>query len=163
MTDRLIYFLSGLSGRERLLLALLVFLVLPLGIWSGLVEPLGEQREAARVELAQAVILRQWVDQRVREKQRLTLADEGADRPPIGVAGLERSLIEAGLRDELSELTKRGEGRVELRFDAVAFVELGEWINRVSLGWGYQISELRVERGAEDGFVSASLRLVPGP
>lgn len=159
MTDRLIFFLQDRSGRERLLLAVLCLVVLPLGLWTALLQPMQDRRLAARSDLAEALILQQWVNDRAHESQRLILAGSGADTPPIGIAGLEQSLIEAGLREDISELTRRGDRDIELRFDAVGFVDLGDWLSRVSLSWGYEISSFRIERGDKAGVVAASFSL----
>lgn len=163
MGDRLIFFLLGLSGRERVLLALLGAVVLPVGLWLGLVQPLLGARDTARTALAEALIAREWIDARVQESGRLAQIGPGAGAAPIGIAGLERSLIEAGLREAVSELTRRGDDEIELRFDAVGFTRLGDWLGRVSPGWGYAISGLRIERGAEPGLVSARFSLSPRP
>ncbi|HID67021.1 MAG TPA: hypothetical protein EYP31_01825, partial [Roseibacterium sp.] len=158
----------------RMLLLLLCLVAGPLGLWLAVVQPLYDARSAARTELAEALILQQWVDDRARENQALILAKQaggpggrsGGGAPPIGIAGLEQSLIEAGLRDSVSELTRRTDTGIdtgiELRFDTVVFVDLGRWIARASLSWGYEISGFRIERGSEDGLVAASFSLVPG-
>lgn len=159
MTSRLVFFLLGLSARERLLLALLVLVALPLGLWLGLVQPMSRARDAARADLAEALELRHWLRERTQEAGRLAQAGQGGRTPPIGIVGLEQSLIGAGLRDRLTELTRRGGDAIEMRFDAVPFVALGDWITGASLDWGYEITALRIRRGTEAGLVAAQFTL----
>lgn len=161
MGDRLIFFLLGLTRRERILLAALALVAFPVAVWVGVLHPLIERRDAARTELADALVLRQWVLDGAETAARLRQAGQGADTRPIGIAGLENTLIAAGLREHVTDLARRGGDVIELRFEDVPFAALGQWLGDVSLGWGYDISLFRVERGTAPGVVEASFNLVP--
>lgn len=161
MTDRLIFFLLGLTGRERWLLAAVPLLVLPLALWIGLLQPLISRRDAARTELADAVILRQWVVDSAESARRLGQSRRGGASEPISIAGLENTLVAANLRQTVSELSRRGGDAIDLRFDDVPFVELGTWLGDVWLGWGYDLTLFRIEPGSEPGLVLASFSLDP--
>lgn len=161
MRARFIDFLVDLSGRERGLLALLFIVALPVGLYVGVLSPLKDRRDAAIVELNDSAALLQWVRARGEEGQRLKLVNQNASPPAIGVSGIERSLIAADLRSDVSDLARRGADEIELRFDAVPFVKLGEWLNAARLSWGYSIEEYQIERSFEPGLVAASFRLVP--
>ncbi|MCA0873491.1 type II secretion system protein M [Seohaeicola saemankumensis] len=161
MTDRLIFALLGLTGRERLLLALLCLVALPLALWLGVVEPLQARRDAARSDLAAARILQHWVSAQAADSARIGSGTTPAETPPIGVSGLEQSLISAGLRDHVSDLSRRSGDRIELRFDAVPFSDLGIWINRTARGWGYEMTAFRIQQGPEPGLAEARFSLAP--
>ncbi len=161
MRERVLDFLVDLSGRERALLVLLFFVALPVLIYFGALAPLKDQRDVALAELNDSAALLNWVAARGEEGERLKLVNEDAAPPPIGVSGVERSLLNANLRDAVSELSRRNDNEIELRFDAVPFVKLGDWLNAARLSWGYRIADFQIERGPEPGLVSAAFKLVP--
>lgn len=161
MGDRLIDTLMRLSPRERGLLGLLVAVVLPALVWLVLIAPLLDRHAAALAARDEARSLGVWVVDRAGEAARLVTPGAALPQAPIGVAGLESSLVDAGLRDEVSELGSQSDGGIELRFDAVAFTELADWLSRSDPGWGYDLSAFRLERGTEPGLVSADLTLRP--
>ncbi len=160
MMERLTDFLVDLSGRERLLISVLLFLVLPAAIYFGVLVPMERGRDQARVDLVEASALLQWTQARAEEAQRLQLVARDAAPEPIGVSEIERSLAEVGLRRDLSELSRQ-DSDIELQFEAVEFTALGAWINSTSLSWGYEVSSFKVERGSEPGMVRALMTLTP--
>lgn len=154
--------LLKLAPRERMLLALLVFAVLPLALSIGLLLPLHERRLAAIEDEADAQALFEWVAARAEEKLALqSQPGRGPRRRAIGSSGLERSLIEAGLRDDVTELAARAEGAIELRFDDVDFTALADWLSRMEPLWGYRIETFRFEALDVPARVAATLRLLP--
>ena len=162
MTERLMDFLLQRDPRERALLALLVFLVIPLAILLGVLLPLREERAAAERALLDAAELQTWVSARADEMSRLAAPAAGAARSrPIGSSGIEASLIEAGLRPFLSGLNVRPGGRVELQFDEVTFVMLANWLSAMAPGWGYEIADFRFEALETPAKITARLTLVP--
>lgn len=161
--DALTYRLAQLSGRERILLALLMGVAVPLALAFLLVLPMLEAREAADRAAVEAEALRGWVAERVE-----ALPPEGlnaasvADSPPaIGLSGLEQSLIAAGLRDRVAQLSDREDGGVELRFDPVPFAALAAWLADTTPGWRYRIATFRIARDGP-GLSVASFVLEPG-
>lgn len=159
----LVYALARLSERERWLLGLLALVFVPAALVIAVALPLIEARDAARAERADAVALRDWVADQVR-----TMPAEGAqidasaDTPqPIGISAIEQSLVDAGLRAQVTDLSNRDDGGVDLALDAVPFEALTAWLARVSPGWGYRIAAFRIDRD-EPGLVRASFDLEPG-
>lgn len=158
--------LAALSRRERALLALLAIAVLPLAAVFGLALPLADARATARQERAEAAALRAWV-----EDQHAVFVARAAVRPqitgsaagPIGISGIERRLLEAGLRESATRLTEAGDGTVTLGFDAVSFLALAEWLEQTRSGWGYEITAFSLTRGEEPDLVAAEFTLVPVP
>ncbi len=164
MSARIIDFLAGLSRRERWLLALLTGVALPLAAVFGLILPLSEARNAARAQVDEARLIEEWVAARAGEylAQGALLGTDSADQgPPLGISGIEQSLVEAGLRQDVTELANSAGGGVTLRFEAVAFTALTGWLSLNQASWGYDLEAFRFVRGARDDLVEADLRLVP--
>ena len=165
MSDRLIDLLLRLSARERVLLALLGAVLLPAALWLGVVSPLQERHQAAQSSLAQAQALGDWVVARAGEYDQIAQTVSGAaglgPQPPIGISGLEQSLVQVGLREATAALAGQADGRIELRFDVVAFTRLADWLSASDPGWGYDIEAFWLERLETPGMVSADLTLRP--
>ncbi|SHL20161.1 Type II secretory pathway, component PulM [Roseovarius marisflavi] len=165
MMDAIIGALLGLSGRERLLVAVLALVALPLGVVYGVALPLADARQEAQRAVAEARATELWVaDQSLlyaSETTALRNAGEGANGgPPIGISGIEASLVEAGLRAQASELANAADGGITMRFDAVRFTKLAEWLTLQEANWGYTLVGFTFERGEREDVVAADLRLV---
>lgn len=161
MTERFLDMLLRLSTRERRLLVLLVFVITPVAVWFAVLEPLEQSRRSAERDLLEARALTAWVAERAGEKTRLSRSEDSGPRPPIGSSALEQSLISAELRDQVSALSNRAGGVIDLRFDTVPFVEFGQWLSQSDPGWGYDITNMRLERTDTPGIISADLILSP--
>ncbi len=161
MSEPLIDLLLRLAPRERLLLALLFLLVLPLAAWLIWLAPLADRRTDAALALKDARALNLWVRQRAADQALLTQTGGLGPQSPIGTSGIEQSLIAARLRDRISELTNQSGGVVELRFETVPFEDLINWLAESDPGWGYDIDNFRIERSDEPGIVFATLTLSP--
>lgn len=163
--DRLAYALTQRAPRERLLLLLLCVLGVPLALYFLAAEPLLNARAAATSAAAEASAMRDWVARQVAALPADTPDAAVAEAPgaPIGLSGLESSLIEAGLRDRVAQLSNAQGGAVDLEFDAVPFEALIAWlhdISGISGGWGYDVAGFRIVRGAP-GLVTAGFTLEP--
>ena len=162
--NRLIYALARLSDRERLLLALLGGVVLPLAVVFLLVLPMQQARDTAHSEAAEAEAILAWVS-----KQVAALPADGAQdaapaitpNAPIGISAIEQSLVQAGLRAQVQDLSNRTGGGIDLAFDAVEFAALTGWLADISPTWGYRIAEMRIEQGDAPGLVRAAFQLEP--
>jgi len=157
--------LAARSPRERLLIAALAILVVPLALWFLAVVPLLDQRAQARSALAEAQATRAWYLARQAEIVALP-APGGAAVPevavaPVGLGGIEARLIDADLRDHVGVLTNVQGGSVTLALDSVGFGELMAWIDGIEADAGYRLSALRLVRGRGPGQVDAELRLDP--
>lgn len=161
MNGRVIDFLLRRTTRERVLLGVLVAVCLPLLITFAVVAPLLEQQNRVNTAYSEAIALNAWVNERVTELGSYASAPEITEHPPIGSSGLEQSLIAAKLRDQISDLSVRDAGIIELRFDEVTFTALADWISTQQENWGYDISSFRFEATEIEGKVSASLALTP--
>lgn len=163
MMGRLAEALLNLSRRERLLLAVLAAIGLPVAVVFGLILPLADAQSRARGEASEALEIRNWVAARAAEAPSpvgpATAAGEAQE--PIGISLLDGSLREAGLRDAVDTLANRGEGEVELGFGNVRFSALASWLDRMAPGWGYEIATLRFDRGEAGDVVAARLVLRP--
>ena len=168
MADRMIDLLLRLSPRERILLALMGAVLLPGALWLGVGEPLLARHAAAVEARHETQALGLWLVDRAAEQAQIAATTQGARAPggadpanPIGISGLEQSLVAAGLRPQVSELSAQSGGAVRLRFDAVQFTRLANWLSASDPGWGYDIAALRIERTDAPGAVAADLTLDP--
>lgn len=162
--DKLAALLSERSRRERWLLVVLVLVVLPLGLWQGVAVPLLDRQLSARAALAETRATEVWVAEQAVLHARLTReagGDEDRAAAPVGMSGIEAALLEAELRDAVTELANTADGGITLRFDAVRFSKLAAWLSAQSGQWGYDLDAFTFERGAREDVVAADLRLVP--
>ncbi|SLN47713.1 General secretion pathway, M protein [Roseovarius litorisediminis] len=164
MWDRVIQYLAGLSQRERWLMLLLVFAVLPVGLFYGVVLPLSDARDAARREVADAQAVEAWVG----DQAAVFMAMKGAtgqkattQGAPVGISGIEESLVSAGLRKDVAQLANNAAGGITLRFETVRFTAISEWLTASAGVWGYDLTSFTFERGKEPDVVAAELNLVP--
>ena len=153
--------LMRLSPRERWLIAVLLFVVLPRTILLAIIQPLTERRAALATELEDTRALRVWVSDRSAEALALRALDTSEADAPIGLAALERGLVKADLRKAVSDLSNRPEGGIALRLDRVVFVDFMRWLSKAERNWGYAISQMRVEDDPEAGFVRVEMQLRP--
>jgi len=109
----------------------------------------------------EARVLRDWVAAQVAElpPEGLAAPVEAVASAPIGISGIEQSLVREGLRERVSQLANRTSGGVDLAFEAVPFEALTFWLQDTTPSWGYRIAAFRIERGAETGLVAASFEL----
>lgn len=162
MTDSLITFLLALSRRERWLLTLLVGVVLPLAVVVFWILPLSASRSAADADLAEAQLTYHWVQARAAEARALAPAGTAAPvAAPIGISGVEQSLIRAGLRGLATRLSNRDRAAIDLSFDAVPFDLLASWLSGEIPASGYRIANFRFEAAEVPGIVAAAIVLEP--
>jgi len=157
---RMVFALAQLSERERLLLLLLGLIVVPLAVIFLAVIPLIDARDAARGRAESATAMLDWVADQVRALPAETAAVVESDSTvdPIGISDLEESLVNWGLRENVSLLSNRVEGGVDLALDAARFDDLGNWLLTMMPDWGYQVTAFRIET-VSDGIVNATFEL----
>lgn len=155
--------LAARTPRERVLLAALGIVALPLALWLLVAAPLVAQRAQARAALDQAQATRAWFLDRQAEIAALPVAgaSAGAVPAPVGLGGIEARLIDAGLRDTVVALANVTGGSVTLTLTALPFGDLMDWLDAIEAEAGYRLSALQVTRGDGDGLVDADLRLDP--
>ncbi len=161
MSNRLIDLLLDLSPRERWLLLLLFGAVLLVGLVFGMFLPLQEAKREQVSRRAEAVSLNLWVQERVRENALIAKVSETDEGEPIGTSGVEKTLIVAGLRDAITELSGGTDGTIDLRFNSVRFVRFMDWLSQAAPVWRYEIAQFRFEASPEPGNIMATLTLRP--
>lgn len=162
--ERLLRSLIGLSPRERGLLAFLGVVVAPLAIAYGVVLPVLNARQEARQALDEAQSLRRWVAEQANQNAALLAAPAEVTAPagpPIGVSGIEESLVDAGLRDDVSRLANESDGGISLGFESVRFGALTGWLVDAEPGWGYDLTAFTFTRADTPDTVSAEFTLAP--
>ncbi|WP_294228455.1 type II secretion system protein GspM [uncultured Shimia sp.] len=162
MSARFLDFLLQLTRRERVLLAGMAVIVVPLAVIFGLILPLQDQRNTAEQAQKEAVALQRWVSSQAREQTVLSqTAPQAEIGDPIGSGGIEQGLIEAQLRQSVTVLDADGEDGIELQFERVDFLKLASWLRSTHPEWGYDIVAFRLEETNEPGVVSTWLDLRP--
>ncbi len=159
----LIYALAQLSDRERILLLLLGVLVLPLAVVFLGLQPLMQARDEARAAEVEAKALLAWVSDQVESlpaESGQTERGEVQDIIPIGISGIEDSLVTLGLRSNVSQLANRTAGGVDLTLDDASFDLVADWLDTVAPIWGYRLAAFRFE-SLSPGLVNAAFELVP--
>lgn len=162
MTARLASVLLAMSPRERWLLAGLFALVLPVAILFLWLVPLSENYAQARTNLQTAQDMHQWVSKMAEQDaalRRLEPEQNGTTQAAIGISGIEESLKQAGLRQAVTQLARRDAGAITLRFEAVDFTQLAQWLDASKPVWGYRIDSFQFERSQRAGLVAAELLL----
>ncbi|MDQ2092214.1 type II secretion system protein GspM [Marimonas arenosa] len=157
----LVDWLAERSGRERVLLALLTGLLLPLAVVLGLLVPLAEKRAAAEQALEEAQLLNAWVAARAAEAAKLAPVREEPDQTfdPIGVSALEQGLKQARLWPYVARLEARSQGGIALDFEVVEFTDLMRWLEAAHPRWGYAFDTFRIEPRLESAMVKATIVL----
>lgn len=161
MSDRLINLLLTLSARERLLIGIVVFFALPLAVVFVVLLPMVETRKHAEQAHIQALALQSWVQDRATQAADLVPATSQQIGPPLGLAGLEQSLIESNLRRAVTSLSARSNDGVELIFDKVDFLRFTTWLAGQHPEWGYALDSYRMEATDTPASISVSLILSP--
>ena len=156
---RLVDALARLSERERRLLALLGLVIVPIAAVFLGIAPMLQARDEARRAADEAQALLAWVSEQVQ-----ALPAEGARPPeakpaPIGISAVEQSLVQAGLRERVVDLSNREAGGLDLALDGAEFRLLAAWLAEVAPDWGYRVAAFRIERGDEPGLVRATFEL----
>lgn len=168
MVDPLLDRLSQLEPRERGLLGLLGFVVLPLGLIFGVLQPMQDARQEAEQARDDMRALSIWVAARSQEvptglgmsrPSDLAAHSDPSDVAPIGAAALERSLEAAQLRSTLSDLATGADGTVRLRFDAVPYGRVMAWLDGMHPGWGYGLARLELQATETPALVRVDLDL----
>ena len=154
-------FFGSLSRREKTLVFLMVFVALPLGLWALVAVPLQDARDRAIGALAGAQTDYVWVAEQVG-----AFANTGARATPqmsepVGIAGLETALIDAGLRGAVMALEAGQDRGIRLQLSDVSFNALGRFLDRVDQELGYTIGALRITPVGEAGQVDAGIGLEP--
>ena len=165
MWGALISSLAELSQRERILLAVLAGVGVPVACVFLLVLPLMHSQQRAQDRLADATRLYEWVQVQASQWGSVAPVDPAsqAAQPVMGVSDIEQRLIAAGLRKDVTELSRSDTGSIRLRFDDVSFLAAMRWIDEASQSWGYSLAEFELERRDAPDRVALSLTLGSNP
>ncbi|WP_189371743.1 type II secretion system protein GspM [Tateyamaria omphalii] len=159
--DGVIDWLVARSVRERFLMAVCFLFLVPVCVVFTVLLPLSESRAAALDARDDALALEAWVSDRARQTVGLSDLTEVARPNPIGSTGLEKTLVDANLWQQVSDLGVQEGGLIELTFEKVVFTALANWLSGQSPIWGYDIGSFRIEALDDPGRVSARIVLRP--
>jgi type II secretory pathway component PulM len=162
MIERFVSLVASRNARERGLLAGLCVFVLPVAAVFLLILPSMKSLENTKKVVLDARTEKAWVTQ-----QRLNFGGLGVSGPareavdPVGLAGLEELLRNAGLHQSVGRMSNRDAGAVEIKFEQVEFEQLARWVASNQSSWGYDIQTYRIDKHLRDGFVDAEFHLEP--
>jgi len=160
----LIYALAQLSERERALVLILTVIVLPLAVVFLAVMPLMEARDRAANAAQEARATLNWVSDQVRslpvDASATGTVASGPD--PIGISGIEESLVSFALRDFAKQLANRADGGVDLALEEAPFEALSGWMQSALPELGYDLRAFRID-AASPGKVNAQFELGVAP
>jgi type II secretory pathway component PulM len=162
MIERLVSIVASRNARERGLLAGLFVFVLPAAAVFLLVLPSMESVENAKKAVLDARYENAWVAQQNSEFG--GFAAQGPSRDvvdPLGLAGLEELLRNAGLHQSVGRMSNRDAGAIEITFEQVEFAQLARWVSANQSSWGYDIQTFRIDAHIRAGFVDAEFHLEP--
>lgn len=148
----------GLQDRERRLLLLAASVLLAIGYWLLLLQPL----DAARVRAHAAVATLQQANAEATAHAAAILAARklAAPRPVRSLFALiDSSARDAGLMSAQTRIEPLAEDRVRVTMDGVAFDQLAAWLEGLDRSEGVDISEWSVDRSLAPGVVNASMTL----
>jgi type II secretory pathway component PulM len=169
MLNRLRQWLSGLSPRETGLLVVLGGVALPVAVVFAVVLPVLEAHAAAGRAAALARADLDWLRGQLAAADRAGLLAMAAPAvAPVsdratGLAALERSLVDAGLRQQVGFIGNAEGNGVRIEFEQVGFAAFMDWLGETEARFAYDIGALRIERGAGPGMVMAAVVLVAAP
>ena len=150
-------FWSGLSPRDQRVLALGVVVLLLIGAWLLVWEPLREARDSARVRAAASAsdlaYLRAVVPQ---------LRDSSAPAALDGrslLALVDATARESGVGEALLRVEPVSAGQVRVYFEGAGFDALVDWLAALQSGQGVTVGDFNVSRAAGVGRVDARLVL----
>jgi len=150
----LVDLLAARTARERVLLSVLVLIALPLLAYFLVLAPVQTARDTALQARDDALALNAWVAARVADMPAIS-APQTKPTEPIGATGIEQTLISAQLRPSVTQLVEQDNGTVELRFDAVTFVQIASWVSAQSRDGGYELDRFDMRALETTGKVSA--------
>lgn len=138
--------LDRATARERWMLAGLALLVLVIGGYLGVIEPLLKQRQRVQAEVAREQELSVWLTNKRAELARLETLPRGHNRvppdAPSDVAALEASIKAAGLDDALTLLAPQASGQIEVAFKDLSYLAFMAWMR--DSGIAHRLDQLSV-------------------
>lgn len=163
MSGGLAYALARLSDRERILLLLLCAVVVPVALVALVAMPLIDARDRTARDLGEAHAVRAWVAQQITllPPENVQSGATGVQASePMGITGIEESLVRIELRDFVTQLANREDGGVDLTLEGAPFDRLGDWLLAMSPRWGYNLDAFRID-ATDPGLVNATFELEP--
>lgn len=146
-----------LSPDERRTLTLGAVLLLVIGLWFGVAEPLIASRDAWRQRVAQGeadlALMRRLTPELLARAADATAAPDGRSL----LARMDATAREAGIGDALLRVEPSAGGQVRVWFEGVGFDALVLWLEASVKRTGVRIDELSIEKGSGAGKVNARL------
>ncbi|TVQ38798.1 MAG: type II secretion system protein M [Wenzhouxiangella sp.] len=152
---------NGLDMRQRWLFSVCGGVVLVLAAFVWVWEPLSESRQAERARIAQQQALLDWLTALTPVAADLRRgSSRAADLGGRSLLGLaDETARAAGLAGSLSRIEPAGEGQVRIWLDGAEFVSTMGWLQRLSIEYPIEVSQLSIDRGQRSGQVNVRVTL----
>ncbi|TVR96630.1 MAG: type II secretion system protein M [Wenzhouxiangellaceae bacterium] len=152
---------QSLEARQRTILAGAGLIMLALALFLWVWEPLAESRQAERERIAQQQALLDWLTALTPVARELRLSQTRSSdlggRSLLGLA--DQTARAAGLAGALSRIEPAGDGQVRVWLDGAEFVATMGWLQRLSVEYPIEVSQLAIDRGQRSGQVNVRVTL----
>ncbi|MCC5864726.1 MAG: type II secretion system protein M [Wenzhouxiangella sp.] len=152
---------QSLEARQRTILAGAGLIMLGLALFLWIWEPLAESRQAERERIAQQQALLDWLTALTPVARELRLSQTRSSdlggRSLLGLA--DQTARAAGLAGALSRIEPAGDGQVRVWLDGAEFVATIGWLQRLSVEYPIEVSQLAIDRGQRSGQVNVRVTL----
>lgn len=160
MMENAIQWWRTLARRERNLISAALGVVGFALVYLIAFEPAWEARKQLQKELPALRAEVSRMDNMASEARRLAAVPVSTDSPQTRRMILEQSIVAAGLKPYLAQLTMNGE-LIDARFKAVPFALWVAWLDAAVRQTRLRIVDAAVQREAVSGLVTARLALEP--
>jgi general secretion pathway protein M len=147
------------SPREQMLVLAAVGVLVLLGFYLAVWEPLQQARKSTQAQVEQLQADLRWM-QAARSRlqatpQSATTASASTALPRV----IEQSLSQAGLSKAVQRIDARERENIRVIFDAVAFDDLMLWLSDLRQRYGVSVAQLSVDAARLPGQVNARIVL----
>ena len=153
---------DNLQPRERAILGGSGLILILLGLYLGIWEPLAERHEQLQTNVAAKRGELEWMRAKAAEAIRLrevgASARAGDGRRSL-LAIVDSSIERARLKGELQRMEPDGGDAVKLWFNAARFDELMRWLDVLRADHGLSVGSLRLKPVDQAGLVDVNLSL----
>ncbi len=151
-----------LSAREQLLLAVGLIVVIVLGGYLGIVQPLIDRETRVANELSDKRALHAWLVDASREAKALTAAGNstGGATAPAAPSAVEESLRANGLEKTVVRMEPTADG-IDIELKQAPLNAVINWVAVAEATLGYVATSATLTRGEEAGTTDAKLHLSP--
>ena len=151
--------LSSYSAREKMILGFAAIALLAVAIHAFLVEPYTLRLSSLHDDLEQGKADLYWMEKVVRQLPANSISAQNTDFSGSLANLMDSEMQELGLKPFLSQMTPVSDDEIRIRYSAIEFSRLIEFIARVNQQ-GLVIKDLRINVATKPGEVDCNLILI---